>query len=77
MLAVFGLFAWLTRFALARVVFLLFDVLAIFNAIGGAGSIAHAGSLWFLSAASLIFDGVYGGVLLMSLLQRPPEPAYG
>jgi hypothetical protein len=76
-LAVFALFAWLTKFTLARVIFLLFDVLAIFNVIGGAGSIANAGSLWFLSVGSLLLDAVYGGALLMSLLQRPPQPAYG
>ena len=76
-LAVFALFAWLTKFTLARVIFLLLDVLAIFDVIGGAGSIAHAGSLWFLSVGSLLLDAAYGGALLMSLLQRPPQPVYG
>jgi hypothetical protein len=76
-LAVFALFAWLTQFTLARVIFLLLDVLAILDVIGGAGSIAHAGSLWFLSVVSLLVDAVYGGALLMSLLQRPPQPVYG
>jgi hypothetical protein len=76
-LALFALFAWLTKFTVARVLFLLLDVLAIFDAIAGAGSISQAGSLWFLSVGSLLLDAVYGGALLMSLLQRPPQPAYG
>jgi hypothetical protein len=76
-LALFALLAWLTKFTLARVIFLLLDVLAIFDVIGGAGSIGNAGSLWFLSVGSLLVDAVYGGALLMSLLQRPPQPVYG
>jgi len=66
LLAVCGLFAWLTRYTTARVIFLLLDVLATLNALAGIG---------ILGLVSLAFDVGYGGALVMSLLPRS-EPAY-
>jgi hypothetical protein len=75
LLAVCGLFAWLTRYTTARVIFLLLDVLATLNAIAGIGGTAHAGGVGILGLVSLAFDLGYGGALVMSLLPRS-EPAY-
>jgi hypothetical protein len=74
--AICALFAWLTKFTVARVIFLLLDVLAIFDAVTGLGGTAQAGGVGILGAVSLVFDCVYGGALAMSLLPRT-QPAYG
>lgn len=73
--AVCALFAWLTKYTAARVIFLLLDVLAIFDALAGVGGTAHAGTAGILGLVSLTLDVGYGGALLMSLLSRP-QPVY-
>lgn len=70
-----ALFAWLTQYPAARVIFLLIDVLALLNAIVGIGGTGRAGAAGILGLVSLIFDAVYGWALVMSLLPRP-QPAY-
>jgi hypothetical protein len=71
--ALFALFAWLTRYTVARVIFLLLDVLAVFSALSGLGRTQGFGALGLVSLA---FDVAYGGALVMSLLPRV-QPAYG
>jgi hypothetical protein len=73
--AVCALFAWLTRYTVARVIFLLVDVLATLNAIAGIGGTAQAGGAGALGLVSLAVDIVYGWALVMSLLPRS-QPAY-
>lgn len=73
--AICALFAWLTRHPVARVIFLLLDVLATLDAIAGIGGTAHAGYAGILGLVSLVMDIVYGGALVMSLLPRS-QPAY-
>jgi hypothetical protein len=71
--ALFALFAWLTRYTVARVIFLLLDGLAVLSALSGLGRTQGFG---VLGLVSLAFDVGYGGALVMSLLPRP-QPAYG
>jgi hypothetical protein len=73
--AICGLFAWLTRYPVARMIFLLLDALATLNALAGIGGTAHAGGVGILGLVSLVVDLVYGGALVMSLLPRS-QPAY-
>ncbi len=73
--AICALFAWLTRHPVARVIFLLLDVLATLDAIAGIGGTAQAGYAGILGLVSLVMDIVYGGALVMSLLPRS-QPAY-
>jgi hypothetical protein len=72
---VMAVFAWLTQYSVARVIFLVLDVLALFSAISQIGVATRVGGVGFLGLASLVFDVAYGGVLLMSLLPRS-QPAY-
>jgi hypothetical protein len=71
--AVFALFAWLTQYPVARVIFLVLDVLAVLGALSGLG---RAQGFGFLGLVSLAVDVAYGGALVMSLLPRA-HPAYG
>ena len=62
---VFALFAWLTRFLIARIIFLGFDGLAILSALAhlGAGQ-----TVSWASAVDLMIDLGYGAVLFMSVV---------
>ncbi len=62
---IFLLFAWLTRFLIARIIFLIFDGLALLSAFAhiGAGQ-----SLTVISALDLVLDLAYGAVLAMSVI---------
>lgn len=73
--AICALFAWLTRYPVARVIFLLLDVVATFDAIAGIGGTVRAGGTGILGLVSLLVDIAYGGALVMSLLPRS-QPAY-
>lgn len=75
--AVAGLFAWLTRYTAARVVFLVLDLLAVVTAISqfGAQNRLTGTSTGAVGLFSLAVDLGYAGVLLMSLRPRP-QPAY-
>ena len=64
---VFALFAWLTKFFIARIIFLIFDGLAILSALSSLGA-GQTGAFGLLSAADLMIDLVYGGVLVMSIM---------
>lgn len=70
-----ALFAWLTKYPVARVIFLLLDVVATFDAIAGIGGTVRAGGTGILGLVSLLVDIAYGGALVMSLLPRS-QPAY-
>jgi hypothetical protein len=71
--AFFALFAWLTRYAVARVIFLILDGLAVLSALSALGRTQGFG---VLGLVSLAVDVAYGGALVMSLLPRA-QPAYG
>lgn len=71
--ALFALFAWLTRYTVARVIFLLLDGLAVLSALSALGRTQGFG---MVGLVSLAFDVAYGGALVMSLLPRA-QPAYG
>ncbi|MDQ6856154.1 MAG: hypothetical protein M3Z57_03670 [Candidatus Dormibacteraeota bacterium] len=71
--AFFALFAWLTRYTVARVIFLILDGLAVLSALSALGRTQGFGALGLVS---LVFDLAYGGALVMSLLPRA-QPAYG
>jgi hypothetical protein len=71
--ALFALFAWLTRYTVARVIFLLLDGLAVLSALSALGRTQGFG---VVGLVSLAFDVAYGGALVMSLLPRA-QPAYG
>ncbi len=71
--AVFALFAWLTRYTVARVIFLLLDVLAVLSALSGLGRTQGFAAI---GVVSLAFDVAYAGALVMSLLPRA-QPVYG
>ena len=70
--ALFALFAWLTRYTAARVIFLVLDGLAVVSALSALGRYQGFG---LLSLVSLAVDLAYGGALIMSLVARP-QPAY-
>ncbi len=72
---VMGVFAWLTQYTVARVIFLVLDGLALLSAISKIGVETRSGGVGFLALATMAFDVAYGGVLLMSLLPRT-QPAY-
>jgi hypothetical protein len=61
----------------ARVIFLVLDVLAVFGAVAQLGNNAQAGGFGILGFASLGIDFVYGAALLMSLVSSRPQPVYG
>ena len=70
-----AVFAWLTRYAVARVIFLVLDLLAIVTSVSQIGvqnRVAGAGAVGLFSLA---LDLAYAGVLLMSLRPRP-QPAF-
>ena len=71
--ALFALFAWLTQYPVARVIFLILDALAVLGALSGLGRTQGFG---VLGLVSLAVDVAYGGALVMSLLPRA-QPAYG
>jgi hypothetical protein len=71
--ALFALFAWLTQYPVARIIFLILDVLAVLGALSG---LSRAQGFGVLDLASLAVDVAYGGALVMSLLPRA-QPAYG
>jgi hypothetical protein len=73
---VMAVFAWLTQYTVARVIFLVLDGLALLSAISQVGVETRSGGVGFLALATLAFDLAYGGVLLMSLLPRT-QPVYG
>ena len=64
------LFAWLTKYLIARVVFLCFDGLAILSVLSqiGADQMGAPQTVWLLSATELLIDLGYGFVLLKSLI---------
>jgi hypothetical protein len=68
----FGVFAWLTQFTLARCVFLLLDGLAVIAAF--ANMFDRPVSQLALSFISLAIDAAYGYALAMSLVSVPPRP---
>ena len=61
----FLLFAWLTKYLIARLIFLGFDGLAVLISLG---HISAGESVTLLSAADLAIDIAYGLVLVMSLV---------
>jgi hypothetical protein len=71
--AFFALFAWLTQYTAARVIFLVLDVLAILSVVSRLGPDLRAGTLGILSLVSLAVDVAYGVALLMSLISPPPR----
>jgi hypothetical protein len=71
----FALFAWLTKYIAARVIFLLLDVLAVLSVFSGAGASARGGGFGMLELVSLAIDLGYGGALVMSLMPRA-QPSY-
>jgi hypothetical protein len=73
--AIMAVFAWLTQYTAARVIFLVLDGLALLSAISQIGVETRTGGVGFLGLATVAFDVAYGGVLLMSLLPRS-QPAY-
>jgi hypothetical protein len=74
--AVTALFAWLTQYTTARVIFLLLDALALLSVFSGAGSTARSGGFGIAELISVAVDLAYGAALVMSLVSRP-QPAYG
>jgi hypothetical protein len=67
---IFLLLAWLTRFLIARLIFLIFDGLALLSAL------AHLGGgqgVSVISALDLILDLGYGAALLMSIVSPRRE----
>jgi hypothetical protein len=66
----FLLLAWLTRFFIARIIFLIFDGLAVLSALAhfGAGQTVSV-----ISGLDLVVDLVYGAVLLMSIMSPRRE----
>ncbi len=68
-----ALFAWLTRYTVARVIFLILDGLAVLSALSALGRTQGFG---VLGLVSLVTDLAYGGALVMSLLPRA-QRAYG
>jgi hypothetical protein len=68
----FGLFAWLTQYTLARCIFLLLDGLAVITAF--ANLFDRPVSLLALSLSSLAIDAAYGYALAMSLISAPRSP---
>jgi hypothetical protein len=68
----FGVFAWLTQYTLARCVFLLLDGLAVITAF--ANLFDRPASLLALSFTSLAIDAAYGYALAMSLISAPRSP---
>ena len=70
--ALFALFAWLTRYTVARVIFLILDGLAVLSAVSALGRTQGFG---MVGLVGLAFDLAYGGALAMSLLPRA-QPAY-
>lgn len=73
---VMAVFAWLTQYTVARVIFLVLDALALLSAISQISVETRSGGVGFLGLATVVFDLAYGGVLVMSLLPRT-QPAYG
>jgi hypothetical protein len=73
--AVMAVFAWLTQYTAARVIFLVLDALALLSAISQISVETRSGGVGFLGLVSVAFDLAYGGVLVMSLLPRS-QPAY-
>jgi hypothetical protein len=73
-MALFALFAWLTQFTAARVVFLLLDGLAILGALSRLSAQGDAGYFPAVSLISVAVDVGYGFVLLMSLVRPRPRP---
>ncbi len=71
--ALFALFAWLTRYTAARVVFLILDGLSVLSAVSALG---RAQGFGLVGVVSVAVDVAYGGALVMSLLPRA-QPAYG
>ena len=66
---VVGLFTWLIGFAIARVIYLMLIVLALFESlsrIGGAPA-----SIVAVTLADLLYDIGFGFVLVMSLINQP------
>ncbi len=72
--ALFALFAFLTKYPVARVIFLLLDGLSVLSAVSGLGG--RTQGFGILGVLTLAVDLAYGGALVMSLLPRP-QPVYG
>ena len=70
---VFAVFAWLTRYTVARVIFLVLDGLGVLGLVTNLGPDLRAGTVGILSLVSLAVDLAYGGALVMSLLSPPPR----
>jgi hypothetical protein len=71
--ALFALFAWLTRYTVARLIFLILDALSVLSALSALGRTQGFG---VVGLVSLAVDAAYGGALVMSLLPRA-QPVYG
>jgi hypothetical protein len=71
-----ALFAWLTKYTAARVIFLLLDALVVLSVFSGAGASVRGGGFGIAELVSIAVDVVYGAALVMSLLPRA-QPAYG
>src|SRR5207237_9703330 len=69
-LAFFLLFAWLTKFLIARIIFLGIDGLWIIAALSRLGTGGDSGGL--LPLAQLIIDLAYGAVLIKSFVSPRP-----
>ncbi len=77
LLGIFALFAWLTQYSVARVLFLLLDALAIIGAGARLGNDLRAGGAYaVLTAFSLVVDLAYGGVLLMTFISPPRRASH-
>src|SRR5207249_6471716 len=63
-------FAWLTKFLIARIIFLGIDGLWIIAALSRLGTGGDSGGL--LPLAQLIIDLAYGAVLIMSFVSPRP-----
>jgi hypothetical protein len=68
---VYAVFAWLTRYTVARVIFLGLDALAILGVVAQMGANLKVNAFASLTVVSLCIDLVYGAALLMSLVSRP------
>jgi hypothetical protein len=71
--AFFALFAWLTRYAVARAIFALLTAVAIFNTATNLGLYAHDIALELSTLLGLAVNVTYGWALLMSLLRPAPS----
>lgn len=65
----FALFAWLTRYAVARAIFAVFTAIAIYNTATHLGLYAQETTLEMITLLGLAINVAYGWALLMSFLR--------